>query len=192
MHWNGSTSSNMVSHAEVWIQSEVAYWSFAGWADVGLLTFSRTQGPGEAQSWKIPLAPPTSPGKPQGSFLSFHDSGRWWSEEEEGKVSCEKSKPQPCTMWDPNLYSPQVWYSQAKKFDIKIVKLLGSGTANAKGAFPEPRAHSTPAGAGRKPDKLSNLEQAEELPKLTGNSCMASCDRSQQRILQEQGGGLRN
>lgn len=57
MHWNGSTSSNMVSHAEVWIQSEVAYWSFAGWADVGLLTFSRTQGPGEAQSWKIPPGP---------------------------------------------------------------------------------------------------------------------------------------
>ena len=25
------------------------------------------------------------------------------------------------------------------------------------GAFPEPRAHSTPAGAGRKPDKLAIL-----------------------------------
>lgn len=147
------------------------------------------------RSRELEVRPPPTQGNHKEAFCLSRalDGGAQRGRE---KVSCEKSKPQACTMWDPNLYSPQVWFSQVKTFNIKIVKLLGLWQKQMQnhcaGPFPEHRAHSTPAGAARKPDKLTVHSEEERYPSKIGNSCVASSNRSQHWLLWDHKQKLRN
>lgn len=120
----------------------------------------RRHGLGPMRNGELEVRPPPTQGNHKEAFCLSRalDGG---GQSGRGRVSCEKSKPQTCTMWNPNLYYSQVWFSQAKKFNIKIVQLLGlwqkQMQKHCAGPFPELRAHSTPAGKGRKPDKLAVL-----------------------------------
>lgn len=86
-----------------------------------------------------------------------------------------------------------MWYSQAKEFNTKAVKRLGlwqkpvqNGCA---GAFPEPRAHSAPTGAG---ENLISAELGASRRDAHVNRqfLCGQLNRSQHRMLYEHRGEL--
>lgn len=114
-------------------------------------------GPSEARSWK------QEPHQPREATRKLFVFPALWMVVVRGggegfPVRNQNPMPVQCEI---QIYTILKWYFQAKKFNIKTVKLLGLWQKQMQnhcaGAFPEPRAHSTPAGTGRKPDKLAIL-----------------------------------
>lgn len=79
-------------------------------------------------------------------------------------VRNQNPKPVQCEIQTYTIF--KCGYSQAKKFNIKTVKLLGHWQKQVQnhciGAFPGPVAHSTPAGQGENLISSKYLEPAEE------------------------------